>query len=140
MSNAVDSISQSYGLKDGFTFCGSRIYSELGTAYPWIALDTNLGTFDLQTSDSALAMTSHSVTLMVELSLYSSVFATISFTVQIGYDCLDATLTIPASIPLVDQSYIVTDPALSQDWLQDYNLVDIDSFLNCGDISMTFSQ
>ena len=66
--------------------------------------------------------------------------STVSFDVKIGHSCDDATLSKPATIPLVDESYFIGELIQTQRWQLDSNLVEIDSFLDCGELDIAFIQ
>ena len=51
-----DSVSQNYGLQDGFTACGARLFTDL-TNQPWFTLDAATGVFTLSSSDTGLLTT-----------------------------------------------------------------------------------
>ena len=85
-------------------------------------------------------MTTETVTFEVKLSGYPSITAFVSFDVMIGYSCGMSTLTIPETIPFIDKTYVTAEPAITQAWELDTDLVEINSFLDCGSYQIEFSQ
>ena len=59
--------------------------------------------------------------------------------VSIGYSCEMATLTVPETIPFVDKIYVISEPAIVQEWELDTNLVETNSHLDCGNYEIVFS-
>ena len=73
----------------------------------WLSLGASSGLITMSTPDSSLAMTTDLVTVSVTLNDHSSITASDSFDVKIGYSCAGSTLTAP-STPFTDNTYTVS--------------------------------
>ena len=126
--------------KDGHSFCGARIYEVDGTKPDWLELDANTGLITIQTSTASLAMTEESVTVKISLANYSSITKTDTFEVSISYPCATATLTIP-STPFTGGSININEASktIVSAWTSDSDLFTINSHLDCGGYSFTWS-
>ena len=120
---------------DGFTQCGSRVFTVISNSRTFVNLDpgTGLLTFSYINVQS-MAKTSYTITFSVHLASYPSVAPVeASFTTKIGYSCDDALLNIPPISPFLDQVYKIGGPVIENQWQSDDQLVTVDgTWLDCG--------
>ena len=89
---ATDSASTSYGLGDGFTFCGTRSYTITPTTYSFLTISGDVLTL-VSTNPAEVTAGPVSIAISATLDNYPSIAAASQpFTIEIQDHCLTTTL------------------------------------------------
>ena len=104
-------------------------------------MDPDSGVFELSTTDkTTYPHGTYQVDIEGSVSGYPARNVIHTFSYTFNDPCREATLSIPATVLLSDDTYFLTEPSLVQYWELDSNLVEVSLSLDCGDISIDFSQ
>ena len=94
----------------------------------------------MTTTDAGLSLETNSVSIEVSLDYKNSIKATTSFSVRIGYNCVDASLSLPSTNSFTDDSIYPNGEIKTLSWTSDSSLVEINTFLECGSYTFQWNQ